>query len=56
VDSIKIIVEYDPQKEQCYGLLGEPLKNGIHSLEIIVKDRVNNVKKWEGWFKVNYSD
>jgi len=45
------IVEYDPQKNKCYCPIREPLGNGIHFLEIVVKDRVDNVKKWKGWFR-----
>ncbi|MFO7889380.1 MAG: M23 family metallopeptidase [bacterium] len=56
VDGKKKIVEYDPERDRCYCPIREPLTSGIHFLEIMVKDRVDNVIRWKGWFSVDDSE
>lgn len=53
VDGKKKIVEYDPERNRCYCPIRGPLTSGIHFLEIMVKDRVDNVTRWKGWFRID---
>jgi len=53
LDSTRLIVEYDPEKNIAFCQIEEPLSAGTHTLEVIVSDRAGNTARRKSLFYVN---
>ncbi len=52
LDGLRLIVEYDPEKDVGFYHVEKPLRYGNHTLEVRIRDRSGNIAESRSLFSV----